>query len=93
MCNYYVFAQAADALKKEVQKLSAMKPHHRIVTYVGTCYAMHPTFNVQSLYVFTEFMPGVSLIFIIIMNYVIAVTIIMHTGITVFLPHKEGPTW
>ena len=46
---YLVLSQAADALKKEVQQLSALKPHDRIVTYVGTCYAMHPTFNVESL--------------------------------------------
>ena len=52
--------QAADVLEKEVKQLSALEPHDRIVTYLGTCYAMHPCFKVKSLYVFTEFMPGVS---------------------------------
>ena len=56
----HLLLQAADDLEKEVKQLSGLNPHKRIVTYLGACYADHPRFREKCLYVFTEFMPGVS---------------------------------
>ena len=56
----HLMLQAADDLEKEVKQLSELNPHKRIVTYLGACYADHPRFREKCLYVFTEFMPGVS---------------------------------
>ena len=56
----HLLLQAADDLEKEVKQLSELNPHKRIVTYLGACYADHPRFREKCLYVFTEFMPGVS---------------------------------
>lgn len=43
-----------------MKQLSELIPHRRVVTYLGACYAEHPQFREKCLYVFTEFMPGVS---------------------------------
>lgn len=56
----HLLLQAADDLEKEVKQLSELNPHKRIVTYLGACYANHPRFREKCLYVFTEFMPGVT---------------------------------
>ena len=80
-------------LEKEVKQLSSLEPHDRIVTYLGTCYAKHPCSNAMSLYVFTEFMPGVSLT---PLYYVLPATVVSHNdcvGISLFFSCKEGPTF
>lgn len=51
----------AEILQKELKQLIALEPHDRIVTYFGACYAKHPRFDEECLFVFTEFMPGGSL--------------------------------
>lgn len=56
----HLVLQAADDLEKEVKQLSELNPHKRIVTYFGACYADHPRFKEKCLFVFTEFMSGVS---------------------------------
>ena len=43
-----------------MKQLSKLSPHERVVTYLGACYADHPRFKEKCLYVFTEYMPGVS---------------------------------
>ena len=63
MIEFFLFIsllKAADDLEKEVKQLSELNPHKRIVTYLGACHADHPRFREKCLYVFTEFMPGVS---------------------------------
>ena len=57
---YNINFQAADDLEKEVKQLSELNPHKRVVTYLGACYADHPRFKEKCLYVFTEYMAGVS---------------------------------
>ena len=81
-CFYDV--QYIDVLEKEVKQLSTLKPHKRIVTYFGACYAKHPCFdNEKSLFVFTEFMPGVSPVMVLASE---PDDIIIIVGLAVFLP-------
>ena len=41
--------------------MSTLK-HEKVITYLGTCSADHPKLNETCLFIFTEFMPGVSAI-------------------------------
>ena len=45
----------------EISMLSTLDPHHRIVAYLGASYRPHPIFKEEHLFIITEYMEGVSI--------------------------------